>query len=565
MRLHVGYNAAIGSLFEDEALIMPDPHIPIRLKQADFAKANNSRNNGSVMWHVIKYGGAYTSLRIRVSGIEGVPPSGGKGDDIEIDYTIIDPVKHIVYLCEFKKGYGAQKKGDAIQLNRAAVAVSYHYQAIHRVKPKFYAFFIAGAAVDADDIELPDKSVDLSPNISFFSNTRNHLDSPGNGNPTPFVVHLMTAEAFAVFAGINVSKIKKIMGLRATEHAKFGDALLLFERFFAANPTVQQQEIKELVNRFPNVNWPNVWKLNTNQARVNRLLELDMIPSLVFKKREYEKTINNNRYNYVLSAGENKSQVLGRWLGIVEKISKLSGVTPEGRAKYARLAKHVRNQVGNSVKAIEPNISTQEQIILRSKYLGPAAYKVKWPMTGLGSQVMRYNLSVTASRRISKLSEELTALIKTPANNKFQKLLNFGEKITTLPVINPTTRKSSTYAKLEKEYNRYVEQYKPRQPVGKRALNVSMFQNVQRKKPQIEKITNETQTRANATALLNRANLNNTENTKFETLYAKFLNTHAGPVGQIMTNLLTQKRNGAMNNNTRTYYQGLMNHVASVS
>jgi hypothetical protein len=81
----------------------------------------------------------------------------------------------------------------------------------------------------------------------------------------------------------------------------------------------------------------------------------------------------------------------------------------------------------------------------------------------------------------------------------------------------------------------------------------------------LAKITNEGQTRANAEALLNRANLNSTRNTQFEVLYRKFLNTHAGPAGQIMTNLLTLKRNSAANNNTRSYYNGLATRLRSVS
>ena len=567
IRLGVGYDSAIGSLFEDEALILPDPHFPIRLKQANFFQYNETNNRSSIISTIILNGGAYTSLRLRVSGVPQVPASGNKGDDIEIDYTLIDPENDIIYLCEFKKGFGAQKKGDAVQLNRAAVVLSYHYQKIHKRKPKIYALFVAGAAVDALDIDLPDKESALSDDISFFSNTRNHTDKPTNSSKIPFVVHLVTATGFAKFAGIPVAKVRSIMGLRNTEHVKFGDALLAFERYFTANPDEQVVEIKNVMNKFPNRNWPDFWKISNNQSRVDRLIEIDAIPSLVFKKREYEKTIKNNAYNMSLSTGEKKSEIIPRWLAIIELLSKFKSITPAAREKYTILAQRARGVLGASFKTIQPNIDLKEQIILRRKYLGKASFSVSWPIPRIGSngsiQSIPYTSAVTAGVRIQKLHDELKAILKSPNGNVWIRVKNFGIKLRSLPVLNPTTRKSAKLMKLQQNYNNAFAKYTPKKRLAN-SMNLSMFGQaaprrfVKAVRPRLNIPVNSGPINATNTAIISKL-WSNSGTRPFAEVYRDFVNQHTRLVPNVKRQLNSMIAADPDSNQANTARQALQN------
>ena len=62
----------------------------------------------------------------------------------------------------------------------------------------------------------------------------------------------------------------------------------------------------------------------------------------------------------------------------------------------------------------------------------------------------------------------------------------------------------------------------------------------------------------NAAAILNRANLNNTNATKFEALYSTFLSTHGGGAGNVMRKAIELKRNSTMNNSLKNYYNEIL-------
>jgi len=69
----------------------------------------------------------------------------------------------------------------------------------------------------------------------------------------------------------------------------------------------------------------------------------------------------------------------------------------------------------------------------------------------------------------------------------------------------------------------------------------------------------------NAAAILNRANLNSTPTTQFEALYKTFLNTHGRNAITAMNQLIQSKKNSAMNNNTKSYYNGLATRARGVN
>lgn len=69
---------------------------------------------------------------------------------------------------------------------------------------------------------------------------------------------------------------------------------------------------------------------------------------------------------------------------------------------------------------------------------------------------------------------------------------------------------------------------------------------------------------ANASAILERANINSSPATQFEALYKAFLNTHGGAASKVMQNVVTFRRNTATNNNSKSYYNGLLGRMRAV-
>jgi len=70
--------------------------------------------------------------------------------------------------------------------------------------------------------------------------------------------------------------------------------------------------------------------------------------------------------------------------------------------------------------------------------------------------------------------------------------------------------------------------------------------------------------RVNAERILNIANSNNTNATRFETLYGQFLATHGGDAGGIMKAFIRNKGNREMNNTMKSYYAELLRRAAAV-
>jgi hypothetical protein len=541
IKLGVGIDSAIGSIFEDEALVLPDPHLPIRLKQANFFAAGDSDNRESLLSTIILKGGAYTSFRISVAGFGQlnppvyVPPSGGKGDDIEIDWTLI--TEDEVFLAEFKKGYGAQKKGDAVQMNRAAICISYHFQKLKGRKPRIYSLFVAGAAIDARNIDLPDRPDALSRNITSFSRVNGHLDKPKSGGATPFVVRLVTSEGFANFAGFPVGDVKRMLGLRAQEHEKYFKALEFIETIFTLNPETNFISISNAMRARPNFKWPNFFRTNNARTRVDRLVEMDIIPSLVFKKREYEKTIKNNRYNRVVSNGEKSGEVVARWLGIIEILKDSKSVKSEFRRKYQMLYDTARSRLGATFIAIKPNIDNKEQILLRSKYLGSEAYKVNWPIpskspTDGSIQCMLADERLTPVQRILTLRDELKQIVKSQTNIP-RKLLNFGRKVvdSTLP------RNSKAMQILQSEYNNQLRVYIPEAaPRGEKrkttvknwgAIAAAQQRRIVKPKKPIQIPLNSGPLTPENIAIINKLWSNSGGNIPFAQVYRDFISNHA--------------------------------------
>ena len=75
---------------------------------------------------------------------------------------------------------------------------------------------------------------------------------------------------------------------------------------------------------------------------------------------------------------------------------------------------------------------------------------------------------------------------------------------------------------------------------------------------------NTTLAAANATRILNIANSNNTKETKFETLYSRFLATHGTEMGGIILAMIRNKKNASMTNKNKSYYNGLLKRAAAV-
>jgi hypothetical protein len=428
----IGDDSAVGSLFEDEALIIPDPHLPIRLKQGGFFEKNNSNNKNSDLWHVIKYGGAYTSLRLRSEGIPHLPEKGKKGLDIEVDYTLIDSKHHIIYLVELKKGKGAQAKGDAIQLNRAAVVLSYHYQKIHKVKPAFKCYFVAGTAI------IPE-------NISFFGKSENLSTETKNFNRLggPFIINLMTAKGFAQFLGLDWKRVQRIIQLPRVEQTKFNDTLLLIEKMFINDISETSYPIEELMKKLPADKIPDFWK-SRPRTRVERLEEIDLIPGLIFKKRLLEQQIKRN-------ISGNKDFLIFQWAGIVKKLASFTTISDAKRAKYKRLTDEITNK---KVEYPVDEIDISEQIILRHQFLGAKAYAVH-PVEHPERVIPHTNLT-TNKPYLEMRKKALASIIANKTVNsrtKLNMLTKWGANFTAGRTLTGTTGASKTYTNMINLYN----------------------------------------------------------------------------------------------------------------
>ena len=68
----------------------------------------------------------------------------------------------------------------------------------------------------------------------------------------------------------------------------------------------------------------------------------------------------------------------------------------------------------------------------------------------------------------------------------------------------------------------------------------------------------------NALAIMNRANINSSPATQFEALYSNFLSIHGGGAGNVMRKAIELKRNSTMNNNSKSYYNGLLGRMRAV-
>jgi hypothetical protein len=411
----VGFDSAVGSLFEDEALILPDPHLPIRLKDEGFGAKINSANTSSKLWNIMKYGGAYTSLRILVDGMDGLLPKGNKGNDIEIDYTLIvvddKTPKHdgdLVLLGEFKKGKGATGIGDSIQLNRAAQALCWHFFKVHGRKPKVKAYFVAGGAIDLQDIEFFAKADKLSRDISTFSK------APVG---TPFTIRLSNAIGWGNMMGLNVESIRRILRIPLDEIKKFNDALLAVENYLEAGIYDRAVTINTLIRNGRIRDPPALWRTSTVRDRVERLKEIDIIPSLVWRKRELEKVLLAPSTNAATQAA-----AFPKWLGLVQALSNMEFLSDAVKAKYARLAALYSGQ--RSVPPTEPNLIEKIQLRWRNLkqvyYMGPEKQGNFMNHTGL----------LTNAPYLKLRNAELTAIIKnnnlSPAN-KLNALVKWNE------------------------------------------------------------------------------------------------------------------------------------------
>ena len=424
----VGDNAALGSIFEDEAVIIPDPHIPLRLKDVDFfKKADSNRGKETDLKAILKYGGAFTSLRLRTTDINGVRPSGGKGVDIEIDYTLIDPVNHVIHLVELKKGLGAQKKGDAIQLVRAGEVLEYHYKKIHSERvPTFHYYFVAGDAIDPVD-------------VVFFSNGVADIN-----------FKVLTAEGYANFIGMDIERLRKIMLIRPREQAKYAKTLFALEQLMTGNgntvhyiPNLMKRMTAEQRSQVPN--WMAFSTAIGN--RVARLKHLDEIGPLIFKKRDLSKKL---RAGGITAAVE--SRMFSEWLGCVEALSKNPVVKEEKRIKYKQIIKRT-----TGVSIIPPNLTLSEKLKLRAEQLGPKRYITH----GIPANMVRGAEWYTAGQRIAELKESLNKIMKGQSNgvstrNKLAPFKRWVERFKGA-AINATARSSKTYLQLARMANNYAQ------------------------------------------------------------------------------------------------------------
>jgi hypothetical protein len=425
----VGDNAALGSIFEDEAVIIPDPHIPLRLKDVDFfKKADSNSGKETDLKAILTYGGAFTSLRLRTTDINGVRPSGGKGVDIEIDYTLIDPVNHVIHLVELKKGLGAQKKGDAIQLVRAGEVLKYHYKKIHSERvPKFHYYFVAGDAIDPVDVVFFSDGV---PGLNF---------------------KVLTAEGYASLIGMSFERLRKIMLIRPGEQKKYAKTLFALEQLMAGNggntvhyiPNLMQKMTAEQKSQVPN--WMSFSSAVGN--RVARLKQLDDIGPLIFKKRDLSKKLRSPGLTPTV-----ESRLFSEWLGCVQALSKNPVVREEKRIKYNEIIKRTAG-----VTIIPPNLTLSEKLQLRAEQLGSKRYITH----GVPATMVRSGNWYTAGQRIAELKESLNKIMKGQSNgastrNKLAPFKRWVERFKGAP-INATARSSKTYLQLAKMANNYAQ------------------------------------------------------------------------------------------------------------
>ena len=434
----IGFDSAVGSLFEDEALILPDPHLPIRLKDEGYASKNDSKNSSTKIWNIMKYGGAYTSLRLNVTGIDNILPPGNKGNDIEIDYTLIivdesNAHKDIVILGEFKKGKGATGTGDAVQLNRAAQAVSWHFKNVHGRIPEIRAYFVAGGALDLQDIQFFAKANKMSSDISSFSKTN---------SPKPFTIRLTNAEGWGRLIGLDIERIRRILRIPLTEITKFNDALWKVETLFIGDASLASVTVKNLVNSGFVSNPPALWKSNVTGNRVSRLKEVDIIPSFVWKKRDLEKIILSNS-----TSNTNRDVAFRHWLGLVQKLSTMDGLSEDARKKYKNLANLYPGQTGLAPAA--PTLI--DKIILRRRYL-KTVYKLN-PESS--SNFMNHTNLLTMAGYLKFRNAELTKIIRNNSlskNNKFKKLVIWNEMFHMGRTVNAQTKSSRMYQLILNKY-----------------------------------------------------------------------------------------------------------------
>jgi hypothetical protein len=426
----VGDNAALGSIFEDEAVIIPNPQIPLRLKDVNFfTKSDSNSSSQSPFKDLLRLGGAFTSLRLRTTDINGVAASGGKGNDIEIDYTIIDPDNHVAHLVELKKGLGAQKKGDAIQLIRAGQVLSYHYAKVHPGrKLKLYYYFVAGDASDPA-------------NVVFF----------GNG-VDPNLFQITTSEGFANLIGMDAARILRIMRIRPHEQAKYARTLFALESvMFSSNPNRNTVAyIPDLIEsltpdqRAQIPNWMNLAVAVRN--RVSRLKDLDDLGPYIFKKRQLSKQLRAGG----LTNSEEKT-LFSTWLGCVKKLSENTMIRPEKRSKYITIL--------NRTKGIPlriPELSLSEKLSLRKEQLGPKRYATN----PIPASNRRGGNWITNGQRVANLKTRLNAIMKGTGPSTrgalLSKLKGWTSSFRMAP-ISATAKQSKGYKELERLANNYAK------------------------------------------------------------------------------------------------------------
>lgn len=417
----VGDNAALGSIFEDEAVIIPNPQIPLRLKDADFFTKNNSANGSrSGLREILEYGGGFTSLRLRTTGVPGVVAAAGKGFDIEIDYTVINPVAHIIHLIELKKGLGAQKKGDAIQLIRASQVLAYHYSKVHPGKtPKFKFYFVAGDALDPA-------------NIVFYA----------NGQP-PNLFQVLTAKGFAQLVGMDADRILRIMRIRPQEQKKYTRVLLALEELMLSGSPSETtvHYIPELIKRLPAsfANKIPEWMEFTGALsdRVARLKALDDIGPLVFKKRLLSKALRSE--NRSMGSEE---QLFSEWLGCVHALSENIAVREDKREKYKKIMKFTKG-----VPWRPQTFTLAEKLMLRAVVLGDKRYK----MNDVANSEKRSGNWYTDGEKIKEMKNSLNALMRgegaSKTRNKLKPFQIWVKRFSALP-ISATSKTSASYKRL---------------------------------------------------------------------------------------------------------------------
>ena len=278
--------------------------------------------------------------------------------------------------------------------------------------------------------------------------------------------------------------------------------------------------------------------------------------------------IKNNSYNITLSVGEKRSEIVARWLAIIDILSNYKSIKPEARLKYLQLSAYAHNILGPGFKTIPPNIDLKEQIILRRKYLGKASFNAIWPIPRIGSngsiQSMPYTSTVTAGVRIQKLHDELKTILKSPNGNIWTKIHNFGTKLRTLPVLNPTTRKSVKLLKLQQNYNNAFKKYTPKKRSANN-MNLSMFGPtiarpfVKAVRPRLNIPANSGPLTAENSAIINKLWSNSSGARPFADVYRDFIYQHTRLVPAVKRQLNDMVAADPASNQAATAKQALIN------